>query len=81
MLDEEEVDWTVIECKRRALTGTVKRLMIDERRFPPLDVGGRQGSQGPRDVAKTQVGEMPLLQRRRKGVCRQTLNSRLLTAD
>ena len=40
VLDEEEVDWAVIECKRRALAGAVERLMIGQRSLTPFDVRG-----------------------------------------
>jgi hypothetical protein len=61
VLDEQEVDGTVIHRKRRALAGAVKCPVIGERGFAAFDVRGRQRPQGPRDLAEPQVGQVTLL--------------------
>jgi hypothetical protein len=61
VLDEQEVDGTVIHRKRRALAGAVECPVIGERGFAAFDVRGRQRPQGPRDLAEPQVGQVTLL--------------------
>ena len=48
--------------KRRALAGAVERLVIGERRLAALDVGRRQRPQRARDLAESQIGEVPLFE-------------------
>ena len=77
--DEKEVQRTVIHRERRAFTGAIKRLVIGKRRFPPLDIGRRQGPQGAGDVAETQVGQVPCFELREVSLETQleTLNFQL----
>ena len=62
VLDEQEVERTVIEGECGALAGAVERLVIGERRLAPLDIGRRQRPQRARHFAETQIGEMPLFE-------------------